>query len=211
MTGAGPDPAVAESTHDGPRSGTRRPCARPVLAAAILAAAALAAIATSGGGPGGERVPASTAAPVALPGFAPPPAAPPPAASGPASTGPATTPATSPAANPAAAPPAGSLPVPAASAGAADPFVLSFAQQPGVTPQPPVASPTVAAPEMTTVDGCDHHYGSNPQCVPWTFPPAVTDKCGWLAGHGFGPLAVHGVDRQRLDTNGDGVACGPHD
>ncbi|MGW1798496.1 galactose oxidase-like domain-containing protein [Streptomyces sp. NPDC001984] len=61
-------------------------------------------------------------------------------------------------------------------------------------------------------DGCDHTYGEINQCVPWTFPAmARAKRCDWLSEHGFGPLAVHGRDRHRLDTNQDGTACGRGD
>jgi hypothetical protein len=61
------------------------------------------------------------------------------------------------------------------------------------------------------VDGCDHGYGEVTQCVPWQFPPGVTDGCAWLLDRGYGPLEVHGDDRHNLDPNDDGIACGPGD
>jgi hypothetical protein len=72
-------------------------------------------------------------------------------------------------------------------------------------------SPTSTHPVETHIDGCDRNYGTPAQCVPWTFPAATTDACGWLAAHGFGPLVVVGTDRQGLDRNGDGIACGAGD
>ncbi|KWX00186.1 hypothetical protein TH66_14935 [Carbonactinospora thermoautotrophica] len=73
------------------------------------------------------------------------------------------------------------------------------------------------APKRTRVslppgyDGCDRAYGEPGQCVPWRFPTGVADRCAWLRAHGFDPLPVHGRDRHRLDTNRDGIACGPGD
>ena len=53
-----------------------------------------------------------------------------------------------------------------------------------------------------TVDGCDHGYGVNAECVPYNFPPGVgktTDaKCAWLKQQGAGPLEVPGEDRHEL-------------
>lgn len=74
---------------------------------------------------------------------------------------------------------------------------------------PPVPAGPVEVP--VNVDGCDHGYGSRGQCVPWEFPVGTADGCAWLAGHGFGPLAVRGPDRHRLDRDGDGTACGTDD
>ena len=181
--------------------------------AAVVGLAALAAVVMSQGHDDPVRNGASVNAPVdqwtGLPGLVSTPTG----ISAPLATG-------SPSGSPtSAAPTAGDIGTAApfrsaAPFGTAAPFVLSFAQQPGVTPQPPVPSPTSMAAKETSIDGCDHHYGTNPQCVPWTFPAGVAnvaDKCAWLAAHGFGPLAVHGEDRQRLDTNLDGVACGTGD
>nr|WP_042403236.1 hypothetical protein [Streptacidiphilus carbonis] len=67
-------------------------------------------------------------------------------------------------------------------------------------------------PVPANVDGCDHDYGTVNQCVPWTVAGSTTaERCAWLAAHGFGPLKVHGTDRQHLDSNKDGTACGPGD
>lgn len=113
--------------------------------------------------------------------------------------------------------PAGALVVPSATptappaGGRAEPNVQAFAQQPGVAPQPPLPSPTSTHPVETYIDGCDRNYGTPVQCVPWTFPAGTTDACGWLAAHGFGPLVVVGTDRQVLDRDGDGIACGAGD
>ena len=101
--------------------------------------------------------------------------------------------------------PAAAAPSPAA--GAAAPFVQSFADQPGVRPLPAVPSPTATRRVPANVDGCDHAYGDPTQCVPWTFPPGTTDKCGWLRAHGFGAVRVVGTDRQNLDHDHDGIAC----
>ena len=75
------------------------------------------------------------------------------------------------------------------------------------TPGPPLAGVTIPA----GVDGCDHAYGVANQCVPWSFPPGTANLCGWLAAHGLADLPVHGSDRHALDTNRDGIACGPGD
>jgi hypothetical protein len=101
--------------------------------------------------------------------------------------------------------PAGSVePVRAA---AAEPFVQTFADQPGVRPLPAVPSPTAKLSQPVNIDGCDHGYGERTQCIPWTFPPGTTDKCAWLTAHGFGAVKVVGKDRHHLDPDGDGLAC----
>ena len=92
---------------------------------------------------------------------------------------------------------------------APEPFIQNFGPPAG-TLLPPVESPIAAVP-FPVGDGCDHSYGEPNQCVPVRFPPGVTDGCGWLRAHGFGPLAVRGPDRLGLDANRDGVACGPGD
>jgi hypothetical protein len=191
------DGELNRQTGEGPRSGIRRPWA-VIAATAVAAAAAIAAVMMSQGHDGSVHYGAPVTAPAdswsALRG-------PVPAGSGAA-------------AFTATGSPAGATPPAAGAPGTVSPFVVGFAQQPGVTPQPPVPSPTSVSPAETSLDGCDHHYGDNPQCVPWTFPAGVTsvaDKCAWLAAHGFGPLAVHGADRQHLDTNLDGIACGAGD
>jgi hypothetical protein len=89
----------------------------------------------------------------------------------------------------------------------AAPFVQTFAAQPGVKPLPPRRSPAAPVRVDITVDGCDHNYGTRTQCVPLTFPAGVTDKCEWLAQHGYRGLKVTGTDRQRLDPDGNDVAC----
>ncbi|GIE48942.1 hypothetical protein Ani05nite_24760 [Amorphoplanes nipponensis] len=101
---------------------------------------------------------------------------------------------------------------PAAGAGGpaepvAAPFVQNYAGQPGVKPLKPLPSPTGTHYVRPNVDGCDHNYGGITQCVPWTFPAGTTDKCAWLAGHGFKNLKVAATDRQRLDRDGNGIAC----
>jgi hypothetical protein len=105
---------------------------------------------------------------------------------------------------------AGSATAPPA-VGPAEPHVQAFAQQPGVSALPPLPSPTGSHPVEAHIDGCDRNYGTPAQCVPWTFPAGTTDVCGWLAAHGFGPLAVVGTDRQGLDRDADGIACGAGD
>ncbi|GAA3237401.1 hypothetical protein [Actinocorallia longicatena] len=59
-------------------------------------------------------------------------------------------------------------------------------------------------------DGCDHNYGEPTQCVPWTFPDGIElyeDKCLWLKINGFRKTKVHGADRQKLDPDGNKIAC----
>jgi hypothetical protein len=89
----------------------------------------------------------------------------------------------------------------------AEPFVQTFADQPGVRPLPKLPSPTATLHQPVNIDGCDHGYGERTQCVPWTFPPGTTDKCAWLEAHGFDAVPVVGKDRHHLDPDGDGVAC----
>ena len=98
-------------------------------------------------------------------------------------------------------------PAPAATTLAPAPFVQNFAAQPGVEPLPAKPSPTATISIAPNIDGCDHGYGTRTQCVPWTFPPSVTDKCAWLAAQGFESLTVHGKDRHKLDPDRNGIAC----
>ncbi|MET8148849.1 hypothetical protein ACIBSW_22060 [Actinoplanes sp. NPDC049668] len=109
----------------------------------------------------------------------------------------------------AAAPPSppASVPPAPATAATARPLVQTFAQQPGVRPQRPLPSPTGTHHVPANVDGCDHNYGTITQCVPWTFPASTADRCAWLAGHGFELLRVVGEDRQKLDSDGNKIAC----
>jgi hypothetical protein len=88
------------------------------------------------------------------------------------------------------------------------PFVQAFGQQ-SASPRPP--QPRTRPSVVPHLDGCDHNYGTVNQCVPWSFPDGVTDRCGWLREHHFGALRVRGVDRLGLDTNHDRIACGPGD
>ncbi|MCM4078862.1 hypothetical protein [Paractinoplanes hotanensis] len=110
-------------------------------------------------------------------------------------------------------PPPGTTRPPAAPAatvaagGPPAPFVQTFAGQPGVRPLPARPSPTAPVPVPAHVDGCDRAYGTPGQCVPWTFPPNVTDKCAWLATNGFTGLTVRSPDRHRLDSDRNGIAC----
>src|SRR5690242_12886221 len=113
-----------------------------------------------------------------------------------------------PAARPTTGPPGGAWPgrlggtatprpvrLPPGSKAKAKPYVQPFAEQPGVRPltkRPSPPAPIRLAPSM---DGCDHNYGSRVQCVPWTFPAGVTDKCAWLIQHGYTGLPVGGEDR----------------
>jgi hypothetical protein len=87
------------------------------------------------------------------------------------------------------------------------PLIHPFAQLPGASAEPPRAGPTASLPRQIEADGCDRHYGEVTQCIPLAFPPGVTDRCEWLQARGYGPLAVHGEDRQHLDGDGDGTAC----
>jgi hypothetical protein len=89
----------------------------------------------------------------------------------------------------------------------AEPFVQNFAGQPGVRPRKPLPSPTTTHFVRPNVDGCDHNYGGITQCVPWTFPAGTTDKCLWLADRGFRDLRVAAADRQKLDPDGNKIAC----
>jgi hypothetical protein len=160
-----------------------------VTLVAVATLAALAPVGWAFAAPG--RQPAAPAAAVAAPG----PGRPAPPASRPGSP-------------PGAA--ARTTPAPAAgprAAGRAAPLVQPFARQPGVRPLSRRPSPTAPVPVPVQVDGCDHAYGKPTQCVPWTFPPGITDKCAWLRVRGFGPVAVVGRDRQHLDPDGDGIAC----
>jgi hypothetical protein len=95
--------------------------------------------------------------------------------------------------------------------GSAAAYVQPFAGGLSASPQTPLPKPTAPVTVAANIDGCDHAYGTISQCVPWEFPAGMTDKCAWLRAHGFGPLAVHGRDRQQLDTDSDGIACGPGD
>nr|WP_221374804.1 hypothetical protein [Actinoplanes polyasparticus] len=110
-------------------------------------------------------------------------------------------------------PPPGTTRPPAATAatvaagGPPAPLVQTFAGQPGVRPLPARPSPTAPMPVPAHVDGCDRAYGTRAQCVPWTFPPNVTDKCAWLAANGFTGLTVRSPDRHRLDPDRNGTAC----
>ncbi|WP_239331765.1 hypothetical protein [Frankia sp. CiP3] len=85
------------------------------------------------------------------------------------------------------------------------PGLLPTTSDQRVTPVPAVRLPS------EYVDGCDHHYGLPTQCVPVNFPPGTHDRCQWLRQHGLGPIPVNKRDQLKLDTNGDGTACGPGD
>jgi hypothetical protein len=97
----------------------------------------------------------------------------------------------------------------APSLAAAEPFVQTFAGQPGVRPLPKLPSPTAKLTQPVNLDGCDHAYGERTQCIPWTFPPGTSDKCAWLTAHGFDVVKVLGEDRHHLDPDGNGLACDP--
>jgi hypothetical protein len=100
-----------------------------------------------------------------------------------------------------------SLSVPKSAVGAKPvPHILNFARDlRGQRLKLPAGPQRVPVP--WNVDGCDHGYGTVNQCVPWTIPASAGQRCPWLAAHGFGPLKVHGRDRQNLDVNHDGMAC----
>jgi hypothetical protein len=104
--------------------------------------------------------------------------------------------------------PATAVPSPAAPGGpVAEPFVQNYAGQPGVKPLKALPSPTGTHFVRPNVDGCDHNYGEITQCVPWTFPKGTEDKCAWLAERGFKNLKVAAADRQKLDPDGNRIAC----
>ena len=96
---------------------------------------------------------------------------------------------------------------PATGGAVAEPFVQNFAGQPGAKPLRPLSSPTATHFVRPNVDGCDHNYGEITQCVPWTFPAGTRDKCAWLAERGFKTLKVAAADRQKLDPDGNRIAC----
>jgi hypothetical protein len=91
--------------------------------------------------------------------------------------------------------------------GEAEPFVQTFADQPGVKPLPKLPSPKAKRSMPAFADGCDHGYGDRNQCIPLTFPDGTADKCDWLAERGFTKIAVNGEDRHKLDPDGNGIAC----
>ena len=97
--------------------------------------------------------------------------------------------------------------LPPGSKAKAVPYVQPFAAQPGVRPIGKRPSPRAPMPVVPSMDGCDHNYGTRIQCIPWTFPDGVTDKCAWLAEHGYKTLKVSGTDRQKLDPDGNRTAC----
>ncbi|MBL7257995.1 hypothetical protein [Paractinoplanes lichenicola] len=161
-----------------------------VVVAAVVTLLALRPGPTGSAGPG----PAAVVSPVVP--IVPPVASP----SAPAALPPEGVVAAATSATPSAAPPPATPVAPA-------PFVQTFAAQPGAKPLPPLASPTAPVSVPANVDGCDHGYGTRTQCVPWTFPSAVTHKCAWLAAQGFEALPVRGTDRHRLDPDRNGIAC----
>ncbi|GIF08283.1 hypothetical protein [Actinoplanes siamensis] len=88
------------------------------------------------------------------------------------------------------------------------PFVQSFAGQPGRARIKPGRSPKNPVKVAPTVDGCDRNYGTRAQCVPLNFPKGVRDRCAWLKAHGFSRVKVVVEDRQKLDPDRNGIACG---
>jgi hypothetical protein len=92
---------------------------------------------------------------------------------------------------------------------AAEPHILPFARELTGTWSGPAAGPT-PVPIAEGFDGCDHAYGVLRQCVPWNFPTGAAG-CAWLLARYLRALPVNGRDRHHLDTNHDGIACGPGD
>ncbi|GAB2831945.1 hypothetical protein GCM10022221_33550 [Actinocorallia aurea] len=90
-------------------------------------------------------------------------------------------------------------------------------ETPEVTPQAEGLDPVDLDEAPAQGDGaldsgaCDRHYGESTQCVPAVFPDGITeyaDKCLWLEVNGFGDaVAVKGGDPQRLDPDGNKIAC----
>ena len=111
-------------------------------------------------------------------------------------------------ADPSAAPSTPAAPQATANPGGeAEPFVQTFADQPGVKPLPKLPSPKTTRSMAAFADGCDHGYGDRNQCIPLTFPDGTTSKCDWLADRGFTKIAVNGADRHELDPDNNGIAC----
>ncbi|HWS32051.1 MAG TPA: hypothetical protein VN408_04830 [Actinoplanes sp.] len=112
----------------------------------------------------------------------------------------------------ACSPPATTVPPATASTAATpEPFVQTFADQPGARPLSRLPSPTTTVSMPVNVDGCDRSYGTRSQCVPRNLPPGVTDVCTWLRDRGFldRPLTARTPDRHHLDTDTNGFACDP--
>lgn len=89
----------------------------------------------------------------------------------------------------------------------AAPHGPELARTPTTRPLAPAPSPTTRVRTDPHLDGCDRDYGTPIQCLPWTFPPGVTDRCAWLRERGLAPIRVVGVDRHGLDTDHNGQAC----
>ncbi|SDT69737.1 hypothetical protein [Actinoplanes derwentensis] len=90
-----------------------------------------------------------------------------------------------------------------------EPFVQTFTGRPAASPLPRLPSPTARLSMPVNVDGCDRSYGTRTQCVPWRFPPGVTDGCTWLRERSFldAPLTARAPDRHHLDPDTNGLAC----
>ncbi|WP_236240207.1 galactose oxidase-like domain-containing protein [Streptomyces sp. CC228A] len=100
-------------------------------------------------------------------------------------------------------------------AAAPAPHVHDFADGLEAAPKAPQPERR-SVPVSPKVSGCERAYGSADVCVPTAFPasvkPTTRDRCTWLEGQGYGPLAVNtGRDPLRLDRDRDGTACGPGD
>lgn len=101
----------------------------------------------------------------------------------------------------------------------------------GLEPRGPVDPAEVKSGSDATLGGCLVEYGANGQCLP-VIPPSAADHAQQMRASGLDPLQMahpwdcsevremfsagldvrqEGVDPQKLDTNGDGTACGPGD
>lgn len=101
----------------------------------------------------------------------------------------------------------------------------------GLEPRGPIDPAEVKGGSDATLGGCLVEYGANGQCLP-VIPPSAADHAQQMRASGLDPLQMahpwdcsevremfsagldvrqEGVDPQKLDTNGDGTACGPDD
>lgn len=101
----------------------------------------------------------------------------------------------------------------------------------GLEPRGPIDPAEVKGGSDATLGGCLVEYGANGQCLP-VIPPSAADHAQQMRASGLDPLQMahpwdcsevremfsagldvrqEGVDPQKLDTNGDGTACGPGD
>ncbi|MFD3508948.1 hypothetical protein [Nocardia sp. NPDC058666] len=104
-------------------------------------------------------------------------------------------------------------PASAAPASTPAPHILPFADTPKGPKHGPSGHGNISKKVESSIDGCDHRYGTAAQCVPWTLPAGIKNKdhCSWLGEHGLRALRVVGDDRLKLDRNHDGIACGTGD